>query len=677
MTLGALAPGQFTVVEPAGSLSAPELVEDSTNGQELVLAVTVSNSAATAYRVTGISFAGAAAANFADDANDFPLEIPAHGSADVFVAFTPGASGLAEATLTLATDDPNAATLEVDLAIEVRDPEIKIASSLDFGFYMFVPGPILRELNVENLGWNEELVISNPQLTGAGAAAYSVGSLPGPITDFDVLEVTFTPTAAGSYPAVLTLTTNDPFNPTVAVNLGGFVAGGGTPVLQWGFDATSGDVATPITDDSGPVVHDGTNLLHGPDAPVYSADIPAASMTQHVTGTGSVDFSGTSAGISTADSIGVGSGQGIITATEVFNAGGLTMEVWVKNPSSPVGTGSAINIGGMYHLGVIGGRIGFIPGDNVTIQTWTTAAYVPGEWNHLSVVMVTSDPAARNYSNISAYLNGVLIAAGSHTFPWFLSRATSVGNHQYGDWNNFDGLIYEPRISLGTQGFSGFTIKPGLRTLSALSGESDGDDISLPVTITNSSGTAYQVTGVAYSGADAAAFSGTPTLPLVVSAGGSEQMSVDFTPTHGGGTYTATLTLTTNDPNNPTLVVTLTVVVAGANYQSWADLWVDGQAANLDFDNDGMPNGVEYFMGNTTAGFTANPPIGADRMVSWPKGADYTGAYGTDYRLETSTDLGSWTPVPQGDVTIDADSVDYTLPLDGPSKFVRLVVTGP
>jgi len=236
-------------------------------------------------------------------------------------------------------------------------------------------------------------------------------------------------------------------------------ASAATTVLQWGFDNTSGNVVVPVNDDSGTGNH-GTNLVHSATAPIYSSDIPTN--TQFVSGVGSVDFTGTSGGISTAASAGVGSGQGIISATDVFNAGGLTMEIWVKNPSTSENPGIGLNIGGMYVLGATadGNNIGFFHGDDSSDLAWTTTAFDGSEWNHLAVVMTTSDPTAVNYSDISAYVNGTLVNSAAHTLPWFLTRATSVGNHQYADWGNLDGLVYEPRISLGTLTAAEFTHDP-------------------------------------------------------------------------------------------------------------------------------------------------------------------------------------------------------------------------
>ncbi|MEO7101227.1 MAG: autotransporter-associated beta strand repeat-containing protein [Luteolibacter sp.] len=112
-------------------------------------------------------------------------------------------------------------------------------------------------------------------------------------------------------------------------------------------------------------------------------------------------------------------------------------------------------------------------------------------------------------------------------------------------------------------------------------------------------------------------------------------------------------------------------------YTSWADANAPGQTIDQDHDNDGVKNGVEYFMGLSGSGFTANPaPVSG--AVTWPMGATYTGVYGTDYEVQYSTDLVNWTqaPIGTGDntVTVTAGtSVVYDMPTGGKS-FVRLVV---
>jgi autotransporter-associated beta strand protein len=122
---------------------------------------------------------------------------------------------------------------------------------------------------------------------------------------------------------------------------------------------------------------------------------------------------------------------------------------------------------------------------------------------------------------------------------------------------------------------------------------------------------------------------------------------------------------------------------ATGGFSAWALANAPGQTIDQDHDGDGVPNGVEFFMGLSGSSFTANPaPDASTHVISWPKGGSYTGIYGTDYVIQISSDLGiveDWADVPAGNVTIDGDSVDYDLDTapNGVRKFARLAVTGP
>lgn len=113
----------------------------------------------------------------------------------------------------------------------------------------------------------------------------------------------------------------------------------------------------------------------------------------------------------------------------------------------------------------------------------------------------------------------------------------------------------------------------------------------------------------------------------------------------------------------------LTVQAAAGGYTSWAAANAGGQTADLDHDGDGVKNGVEFFMGETGSGFTANPAA-VNGTVTWPKSAAFSGTF----RVETSTDLIHWTDV-TGAAVDHGTSVSYTLPTGNPKLFVHLVVT--
>jgi hypothetical protein len=114
------------------------------------------------------------------------------------------------------------------------------------------------------------------------------------------------------------------------------------------------------------------------------------------------------------------------------------------------------------------------------------------------------------------------------------------------------------------------------------------------------------------------------------------------------------------------------------NYTSWATTNAGSQAANLDWDNDGLPNGVEYFM-NAAPGFTANPGLDGSNKVTWPNGGNIpSSAYGTKFVVQVSTDLVTWEDVSEGNLDENTDgpggSLSYIVTGEG-KQFVRLKVT--
>jgi autotransporter-associated beta strand protein len=132
----------------------------------------------------------------------------------------------------------------------------------------------------------------------------------------------------------------------------------------------------------------------------------------------------------------------------------------------------------------------------------------------------------------------------------------------------------------------------------------------------------------------------------------------------GNGTYGS------DDPSG-LITGTGTVTVGDlTGYAGWAAIYAGGQAANLDYNNDGVQNGIAYFMGVT--GLATNPGITGD-TVTWPKDPAYSGTY----VVETSSDLSTWIDR-TGDpayVTNNPDSVVCTLPSGAGKLFVRLLVT--
>ena len=116
----------------------------------------------------------------------------------------------------------------------------------------------------------------------------------------------------------------------------------------------------------------------------------------------------------------------------------------------------------------------------------------------------------------------------------------------------------------------------------------------------------------------------------------------------------------------------LTLQVAPGNtFTAWADSNnASGQTPEQDHDNDGVENGIEYFMGQTGSSFTAMPGLDATNTITWPMDSNYDGTY----EVQTSPDLATWTnvdprPLPSG------GNLSYLLPTGLGKQFVRLLVT--
>jgi hypothetical protein len=109
--------------------------------------------------------------------------------------------------------------------------------------------------------------------------------------------------------------------------------------------------------------------------------------------------------------------------------------------------------------------------------------------------------------------------------------------------------------------------------------------------------------------------------------------------------------------------------VAYGTYTGWASKnGASGQTPDEDHDNDGTPNGIEYFMGETGSSFTAMPGLDATNTVTWAMDPTYNGTW----QVQTSADLTTWTNVTGAD---NGNSVSYTLTTGLGKQFLRLLAT--
>ena len=202
--------------------------------------------------------------------------------------------------------------------------------------------------------------------------------------------------------------------------------------------------------------------------------------------------------------------------------------------------------------------------------------------------------------------------------------------------------------TLSAPGYSGnTTVNSGTLKLGAVNANNESS------TVTIESGAKIDI-----------AFSGNDTVATLILGGTNV----------GPGTYNAT--------THPAFFAatdagSIVVPAPAGGYSAWQTANAPGQTVAQDHDNDGVDNGIEYFMGQSGTGFTALPVLDSSNNITWTMGDSYTGTYGFDYVIQTSSDLNAWTPVVVGEVTIDntapGKSVSYTITGAG-KRFVRLLV---
>jgi hypothetical protein len=108
-----------------------------------------------------------------------------------------------------------------------------------------------------------------------------------------------------------------------------------------------------------------------------------------------------------------------------------------------------------------------------------------------------------------------------------------------------------------------------------------------------------------------------------------------------------------------------------SGFSDWADTNAGGGSFGDDSDGDGIPNGTEYFFGETTPGPTLNPLPDANGLIIWPRDPNATGV---SFRIESSSDLANWTDDTAAADLSNPNEIRYTL--QGVDRaFVRLVVT--
>ncbi|OYV05273.1 MAG: hypothetical protein CFE26_12445, partial [Verrucomicrobiales bacterium VVV1] len=374
---------------------------------------------------------------------------------------------------------------------------------------------------------------------------------------------------------------------------------------------------------------------------------------------------------------------GFTTASILFRPGNNAGDfVTLSNAGNSFGANSSIFTGAS--AGYAGVRLGInnaLP-TNLTISGFagtsatTTALDLAGYNQSLNGLVTGAGAGALNIINMNTGTPSTLTL--NPTADKTTTNTLILGGGALGVIN----LVKEGAF---TQTLTGINTYTGTTTVNAGTLALVGGSQASPITVNNLASLGFTLG------------SGTTSTSTVTLAAGS---TIKITGTPAPATSYTLLTTTATITGTPVLsapIAGFKLQIDGGNtlklvpapgYSSWADLNGAGPNLNDDHDNDGVQNGVEFFIGGpsgNTTGFTPLP--GVDKAldgtlsITWTKAASYTGTYGVDFVVETSPTLaaGSWTnatatPTPGFTVTFPtANEVKFTFPA-GTANFARLKV---
>jgi len=216
---------------------------------------TIGNTGTVDLHVTAIAVSGAGFS----ESSGASIVVPAGGTNNIVVVFKPSATGAASGNLTFLSDDPSTPNASVALSgVGTPEPPPSISvtpTSIGFGA---IPLQYFAGIavNVSNTGPCEDL---SATLTVTGAAFLLTTGNPTtlPVTNPPLsatipaatsqsFTVVFAPAALGAASGTLTITSNDPANPSVTVPLTGNGVAVSPAAVELVLDR-SGSMATPIT----------------------------------------------------------------------------------------------------------------------------------------------------------------------------------------------------------------------------------------------------------------------------------------------------------------------------------------------------------------------------------------------------------------------------------------------
>ena len=501
-----------------------------------------------------------------------PMSLGTGQSGNFTVGVTPSSAGTLTGTLTVqGSDGATPAVVNLSATAVAPTPQISLSSaSVQFGT-VGIGSTSKLNLTISNTG-SADLTISVVSLTGAG---FNVTGITTPKTvvagQSAPVALSFQPTVTGAAAGTLTITSNDPVNPTMSVALSGTGSNSSFGQLQanptslsFGSVSTGGNSTKQIT-----LTNTGTAVVH-----ISSIVGSGAGFTVNGITTPSTLNAAASAVLNVvfAPTTG-GSASGSVTVTSDANNSPLTVSL--------TGTGAQ-------------------PGLSVTPASFAFGSVSDGQTKSQTFTLTNTGSASLTISqlgvsgtgySVSGLATPATIAAGANTTFSATFAPTTAGSLPGSITIASNAPTSPTTVGLSGTGVAGTVVLSANPTSLAFGNVNAGVTSSKSVTLTNSGTGNVTISQVTVSAKDTTT-SGV-TVPVTLTPGQTQTMNVVFKPT-AQETVSGNVTVTNSLGTNTVVAVSGTGVQAGIS--------LTPSSANFGSVTVGATNSQTIQIGNTGNG---------------------------------------------------------------------------
>jgi Abnormal spindle-like microcephaly-assoc'd, ASPM-SPD-2-Hydin/Protein of unknown function (DUF1573) len=472
-----------------------------------------------------------------------PMTVATGQSGNFTVAVTPSTSGTLSGTLTVqGSDGATPAVVNLSATAVAPAPQISLSSSsVQFGT-VGVGSTSNLSLVISNSG-NADLMVSVISLTGA---EFSVSGIATPKTitagQSALVGLTFQPTVGGAAAATLSITSNDPVNPTMSVA----VAGTGSTAAFGQLQANPASLSFGGVSSGGNATQQ-VILSNTGTVPVQISNIAASGAGFSVNGI-TAPFTLNAAATATLNVVFApttgGSASGSLTVTSNATNSPLTVSL--------TGTGAQ-------------------PGLSITPASFAFGSLVDGQTKSQNFTLTNTGTSSLTISqltisgagySISGLATPSTIAAGASTTFNAVFAPTTAGSLPGTITITSNAPGSPSTVALSGTGVRGTAALSANPTSLAFGSVNSGTTSSKSVTLTNSGTANVTISQVTVSAKDVTT-SGIAT-PVTLTPGQSQTMNVAFNPT-AAETVSGNITITNSLGTNTVVAVSGTGLQAAIN----------------------------------------------------------------------------------------------------------------